>query len=70
MWLALPILWLGGMALCLAAVIGGIWQYPPLALPLLYLGWRVYRRLCAHCRHHRTTQQLHPIPTSVPLVHS
>lgn len=43
MWLLMSVAWLLGVGLCLAVVIGGLWQYPPLAVPLLYLGWRGVR---------------------------
>ena len=50
MWLLLGVAWLMGVGLCLVAVIGGIWQYPPLAVPLVYLAWRGIRwvRRIAH----------------------
>ena len=50
MWLLLSLGWLLGVGLCLAATIGGIWQYPPPAVPLLYLFWRSARwvRRVAH----------------------
>lgn len=50
MWLLLSLGWLLGVGLCLAAIIGGIWQYPPLVIPLLYLAWRGVRwvRRVAH----------------------
>lgn len=40
MWLLLSAAWLIAVALCLAAILGGIWQFPPLALPVIYLAWR------------------------------
>ena len=43
MWLLLSAAWLLGVGLCLAVIVGGVWQYPPLALPLLYLAWRGVR---------------------------
>lgn len=43
MWLLLSLGWVIAVGLCLVAIIGGIWQYPPLALPVLYLAWRAVR---------------------------